>query len=756
MLKRKMLRDMGRHKTQFISIFLMAFLAVFIYAGVGAEWRGLQKSADKFYAQANLADAFLYASGFTDEQAEAVGNIPGVTAVERRLELSAAADFENAPALTLYFVEKNEISKLYLLEGAGFDREDGDGIWLDKRFADAHNVTPGDKIGLTPGGAKLTKTVRGLIYSAEQVFEYGGETLTPNFENFGYAYLSAKAFPAPGMLTYGTLLVTADSAEGLEDQISAALDGKYGVYLEQKDHPSVSMFTNETAQHKMMGDIFPVVFLLIALLTMTTTMTRIVTNQRIQIGTLKALGFKQNVILRHYISYGFFLALLGAAAGLITGPVSLPYLFYPSMSSFYTLPEWKPVYAPAFCWVSLALVLLCAAVSWLACHKLLRDTPADTLRPKAPKTFRHGLLERTRLWRRLGFNAQWNIRDASRNRVRSLMAVVGVFGCTALVVCALGMNDCMADLKVWQFETVNRYESKLTLSETATREQTGAIIAAVHGEAVMEGQAEIRAKGEKKSCALLVTDHTTLINPTDVHLRPVTLPEEGVSVTLKMADSLGVRRGDEVEWRIYGAEGWTASKITAVYRDPVDQGLTMTRAYFEELGMTFRPTAILSAERVTEHMDGVDAVTSTAGSAAGWDDLTEAMYTMVYLLILAAAVLSVVVLYNLGLLSFTEMEREMATLKVMGLKSGKLRGLLLTQNLWFSAAGFALGVPGGLWLTGVIISFSGDEFDFPITPHFITLLISFAFTFGLSVLVNLLFSRKIRGLNMVESLKATE
>ncbi|MDR1131501.1 MAG: ABC transporter permease [Oscillospiraceae bacterium] len=753
MLNRKMLRDMGRHKTQFISIFLMAFLAIFIYTGVGGEWRGLQKSADNFYSETNLADIWLYGNGFTEEQAQAVSDISGVSAAERRLELSAVGDFENTPALKLHFIENGEIAKPYLVEGAAFDKEDPDGIWLDKRFADAHELTPSDKIGFTLNGMKLTKTVRGLVYSSEQVFESGNDTLTPNFADYGYAYLSAKAFPMPETLIYGTLLIkTADAAEP-EDKISAALNGKYSVYLEQENHPSISMFANELQQHKMMGDIFPVVFLLITLLTMMTTMTRIVTNQRIQIGTLKAMGFKKGAILRHYVAYGFFLALLGAALGLITGPISLPYLFYPSMSGFYTLPKWQPAYDVSFVLVSIALVSLCTAVSWLACGRLLRDTPADTLRPKAPKIFRHGLLERTKFWQKLGFNAQWNLRDASRNRVRSLMAVIGVFGCTALVVCALSMNNAMGDLKVWQYETINRYESKLTLNEAITPEQTDNVMAAVHGEAIMAGEVEIRANGDKKSASLLVTDNATLIRPTDIHLQPTELPADGVSITRKTANALGVEPGDEIEWHIYGAEGWTQSKIAAIYRDPVNQGLAMTQAHFESLGMVFCPTAILSAEKVTEKMDGVDSVTSTADSAAGWDDLTEAMYIMVYLLIAAASVLSIVVLYNLGLLSFTEMAREMATLKVMGLKSGKLRGLLLTQNLWFSTVGFVLGVPGGLWLTHIITSFSGDEFDFPISLHPAALLISFAFTFGLSVLVNLLFSRKIRRLNMVEALK---
>ncbi|MDR1272078.1 MAG: ABC transporter permease [Clostridiales Family XIII bacterium] len=756
MLARKMLRDMGRRKTQFISIFLMAFLAVFIYTGVGSEWRGPQNSADEFYDATNLADIFLYGAGFTEEQVEAIEDIPGVSASERRLEVTAAGDFGNAPVIDLYFLESGEISKPYLAEGSDFDKGDADGIWLGKRFADARGILPGDGIGLILNGMRMEKTVRGLVYSPEHVFESGQDTLTPDFGNHGYAFLSAKAFPVPDMLVYSTLMFNADDTVDLEEKVSAALDGKYSVFLERENHPSVSMFANEIQQHKMMGDIFPVVFLLIALLTMTTTMTRIVANQRIQIGTLKAMGYKKGVILRHYIAYGFFLALFGAALGFALGPVTLPYLFYPSMSGFYTLPEWAPAYAPAFLWVSAAVVLLCTAICRLACGKLLRETPADSLRLKAPRTFRHGRLERTKLWQKFGFNAQWNIRDASRNRIRSLMAVIGVFGCTALVVCALSMNDSMEDLKVWQYETVNRYESKLTLTEFATQEEIDDIMQAVNGEGVIDGAVEIRANGNKKSGTLTVTDGATLIHTTDIDLQPMELPVDGLAITQKMANLLNVKPGDSIEWHMYGTEDWTDSEVAIVYREPVSQGIAMTREYFESLGMDFHPTAIISAEEVTGNMDGVESIQSTADSAAGWDDLTEAMYVMIYLLIAAAAVLSVVVLYNLGLLAFTEMEREMATLKVIGLKTGKLRGLLLTQNLWFSAAGFILGVPGGLWLSNIIVSFSGDEFDFPISLHTATLLISFAFTFGLSVLVNLLFSRKIRRLNMVESLKAME
>jgi putative ABC transport system permease protein len=532
-----------------------------------------------------------------------------------------------------------------------------------------------------------------------------------------------------------------------------------------------------------------------------TTMTRIVNNQRIQIGTLKALGFKSGVILRHYVSYGFFLALLGAAIGLIAGPISLPYLFYPSMSGFYTLPEWTPAYSSAFFIVAFVLIILCTAVSFIACYKLLRETPSETLRPRAPRIYRHNILERSGLWQKLGFNAQWNIRDTFRNRIRSIMAVIGVLGCTALIVCAFGMNNSMVDMKVWQYETIAQYESKLVLNEAATDKQIADVISAVNGEGIMESSVEIRANGEKKTGTLLVTDETTLLRQTDKRLNPASLPSDGVSVTQKMADMLGVMKGDAIEWHIYGAEDWHESKISEIYRDPINQGLTMTKQHFESLGAEFKMTSILSADTagcyktpslrgasatkqskdvaitgllrsarnnvllkleflhsltVRENYAGVDSVEFTTDSISGWDDLTEALYTMIYLLIAAATVLSVVVLYNLGLLSFTEMERSMATLKVMGLKTRRLRNLLLTQNLWFSAVGFILGIPAGLWLIKIICSYSGESFDFPISLHTLTLAIAFVFTFGLSVLVNLMFSRKIRRLNMVESLKAME
>jgi putative ABC transport system permease protein len=756
MLFRKMLRDMGRRKTQFISIFLMAFLAVFIYCGIGGEWRGILKSSNDFYKKTNLADIFIYGNSFSAEQADAVYEVENVVNVERRLEIDAVLNIENFPALKLYFVEKGEISMPYTVDGDDFDIRTS-GIWLDCRFAKANGVEIGDEISVTFNSAVISKTVRAFIYSPEHVFEAAGDTLTPDFAKSGYAYLAAGEFPFPEVFAYSTMLVDTDGGQNLEDKIGAVLGNGLSVYLEQKNHQSVNMFTSEIAQHKMMGDIFPVVFVLIALLTMLTTMTRLVNNQRVQIGTLKALGFKKSAILWHYISYGLFLSLSGAVLGLVLGPVTLPYLFFPSMSGFYTLPVWAPAVAPDFFLVVFVFAAFGAFVSYLSCGNLLSESPADTLKPKILKISTHGLLEKTKLWDKLGFGSQWNIRDARRNPMRSAMAIIGVFGCTAILVCAFGMNNSMNDLKAWRFEKNIHYESKIVLSGDASAAQVEDIANAVNGQFIMEQNIEIKANGKKISCGVtVIDDNSTMVTFTDSNFKRINLPENGVSLTLKSAEILGTGKGDVLEWHIYGTSEWKTVIIAQIIREPVNQGLAMSKSTLESLGIGFTPTAVLSAQKITDTFDAVSQVILTQDSISGWDELTQSMSTLTFLMIAAAAVLSVVVLYNLGLLFFIETERSFAILKVVGLSTRKLRNLLLAQNIFFSVIGFAFGVPMGLWLIEIICAFSGESFDFPISLHFSNFSLSFLLTFGFSVLVNFAFSGKIKRLNMVETLKSAE
>lgn len=756
MLFRKMLRDISRHKAQFISIFLMAFLGVFVFAGVGGESVGLEVNSDNFYEDTNLADGWIYSAYINDLFMYQVDCLGATTQMERQVVVDSVADFDNDPDVTLHFVENNTISKFYLLEGKKLDINDKNGVWLDKSFADAKGLKVGDKIKFEFENYTIEKEIRGLGYSPEYVYHASSSSIIPDFNKIGFAYLSYKAFPTD-TVPYNVLNVKFDGTpENYNDILSYHMDGYYNSFVERSEHTSVSQFADEMDQHSMMGGIFPVVFILIAMLILLTTMRRIITHQRTQIGILKACGFKNKSIILHYISYGFWLVLVGAILGLILGPITLPPLFYPSMSATYKLPLWEPAWDMSFVYVAALMVIISLAVSYYSVKGISDEKPADTIRPKVPKVSSSGFIERLSIWRRLSFNVRWNYRDAQRNKFRALMTIVGVIGCSALLVCAFGMYDGMNDLKDWEYTQINHYDSKLVIEEDATQSEIDEIADKVNGDEIMEGAIEIESDGAKKSGSLLVLNETDLVTPTDYDRNHVEIKDDEVSISEKMAKMLDVGVGDTVKWHIMGSDKWVKTKIDKIHADPISQGFIMSADKLEDLDLNYTPTSIITSEHVTKDYDGVKAANSMKDMTASWDEMTEAMWLLIYILIFFACLLAVVVLYNLGLLSFTEIEREIATLKVLGFKTRALRKLLLTQNLWFTAIGFVLGLPVGYYILAIMWESSGDSFYILPSISITNFLLTLVITFALSILVNLMFSRKIKKLDMVESLKSGE
>lgn len=756
MLKKKMIRDIRKHKTQFLSIFLMAFLGVFVFAGVGGESVGLEVNVDKFYDDTNLADGWIYSNFINDLFLDQIYCLGATDQMERQLVVDSVADFSNDPEITLHFVENNTISKFYLIDGDPLDINDKNGVWLDKSFADAKGLKVGDSITFEFEDYKIKKEIRGTGYSPEYVYHASQSSVIPDFSKIGFAYMSYKAFPND-TVPYNVLNVKFDgTAENYDKLLEYHMDGYYSSFVERSEHTSVSQFSEEIDQHQMMAGIFPVVFILIAMLILLTTMTRIITHQRTQIGILKACGFKDKTIMKHYISYGFWLVLIGSLLGLIIGPMTLPKLFYPSMSSTYILPSWEPAWSIDFVYIALAMIIMSVLVSYYAVRSIFNENPADTIRPKAPKVSSSGIIERLGFFKHLSFNSRWNYRDAKRNKFRALMTIIGVIGCTALLVSAFGMYDGMNDLKEWEFNQINHYDSKLVIDDEASISEVDDVAEEVNGDKIMESAIEIESDTCKKSGSLLVLNHTDLVTPTDYDWNRIKIEDDEVSVSQKMADMLGIGIGDTVKWHIMGSDKWIKTKIDKIHSDPTSQGFIMSADKLEDLDLNYTPTSVVTEEHVTKNYTAIKTTNSLKDMTSSWDELTEAMWLLIYILIFFASLLAVVVLYNLGLLSFTEIEREIATLKVLGFKTNALRKLLLTQNLWFTTIGYLLGIPVGYYILKVMWESSGDSFYILPSISLMNLVITAAITFSLSILVNLMFSRKIKKLDMVESLKSAE
>ncbi len=814
MLFKKMMQDIKNNKWQFISIMVMAFLGVFIYTGVGGEWAGVNRYREKYYEQTNLADGWIWGEGFTDDDIKTVKQIDGVTEAEKRCYLEVTGQDSANPTVYFYGLNENSINMPYVVEGEDVDVNSTGKVWLDANFANAKNLNVGDSYTFKLQNVSFTLKIAGLVYSSEYQYYSNDNDLWPDYNKIGFAYTSVNSLPIKEYIIdllengnysddelikmfsendeqaqqYKKMLNTFSRdfiiksfekanasefaqavpytqiifkssvpAEELSDVIDKELSGRYAVYTTREQTSGVKMLDSEMEQHKAIGSVFPIAFMLIAVLAIITGMNRLVNNQRTQIGTLKALGFSKAKIAMHYVNYGFWTSLVGSVLGLIAGPFILPNLFYGSMKSYYSLPKWTPGWDFSFGLVALGTVAVCSLTTFLTVINLLGDCPAQTLRPKAPKTYKLSKFEKGKFWARQNFNSRWSLRDIKRSKVRTLMGIVGTISCMALLIGAFSMYDCMNDMESWMYDEIQVQQTRFVLDSTATLDDALEIAKDVNGELVMSAAIELKANGNKKTETLTCVDGSGCFNLTDAK-RNIIVPDDNTfALSKKTADALGVSAGDEISWHIYTSDKWVTSKITIVNRTPMSQGIVLTRSTLEGLGYEFTPNYVDSMERFTTYDNSAVANVLTADDMHGfWSNYMSSMNLMVGVLILFALILAVVVLYNLGQLTFTEKERELATLKVVGFSTGKIRNLILTQNMLFAAVGVIFGTFFGLWLVHVVIATAGDEFDMMVKLSLPSFLISAAVTLGVSALVSLMFTKRIKRLDMVGSLKGVE
>ena len=764
MLFRKLLRDLWVNRIQFISIFLMSFLGIWIFVGINAESTGGFLAAAKYYDRCNLADLWLNGEGFSEEEAKQIEKLQGVNQVERRLSLDGDIELNGVKhSMETIFTEKNEISQIDLLEGEEFE-ENKDGFWMEEYFAKANHLAIGDTATIRLKGTDMTGIIRGYIRHPEHAYYLTAEeTVMPNYANYGYVICSIRQYPFE-QLIYNQILVdtqTQTDAEmrNLKNRIKKQIDRESVVVTDRDQNESYATFDAEMKQHEAMGMMFSIVFLLIAVLGIVTTMTRMTANQRIQIGTLKALGFSKRVITFHYVSYGFFISLVGSIMGAVVGYYTMPDIIFGAFKGAYIIPDLAPAVSAESITAIILAVVVSTFVSFMACRKELNDPPAITLKPAVPKKMVHTALEKSSVWLKMSFSTQWNLRDILRNKVRTLMGVVGVCGCMMLMIGALGCYDSIFGMMNWMYDDLMTARTKILMAPEADYYTTQDYANKFRGQMIQESAIEFMTDDKRKTGTLTVLDTGNYMHYQGVNLESIRLSDRGISMTQKMADSLSVKCGDYVQWHIVGEDEWERTRVTALYRDPSVQGITMYRQTFEHLEHTFRPTAVLTNKTAPDSLvdkDEIQTVMSIQDMRQAFAASMEMMNIMIAMMIAGAVILGVVVLYNLGVLSFVEKTREIATLKVLGFKSSKIRGILLKQNFWITTLGVLVGVPiGNLLLVGICQTLP-DTMDLIPIVSFGSYVWSIIGTFAVSIGVNLILSAKVNTINMVDALKGVE
>ena len=628
------------------------------------------------------------------EDIKAVQEISGVDDATRYLTVNVSIE-NTKKMLSLNVSENYTVSTMLIMEGAEYD-ENADGIWLSDRFARENSISIGDTLTAIYKGVVIQGEVIGLVKSGENMICVADENqLMPDFEMFGFAYISpAKLEKVMGESFYPQINVRSDMEKAeLEEAVSEAR-GRTILVTSKDEHYPYAGAKSEAEEGKTMGSILPVLFLAIAILTMITTMHRIAANEKVQIGTLKALGFRDKRILRHYTSYGLFIGLAGTIVGVILGYGIAAIIISPNgmMSTYFDIPDWSLI-MPGFCIpVIILTVVFLTFISYLSVKKMLKGTAADALRPYTPKVIKKSLLENFSIWEKLSFGTKWNIRDILRHKSRSAMTLVGVVGCMILLVGGLGMKDTMGSFM-----------------------------------------------------ALFDEDNEL-----------VELSDEGVYLCLRLADTAEI--GDTIDFSPYGSDETYQVRVAGYLRSLMTESIIMTDKYAESVGIEYQINSIFTDKEAEDIANSplISGKQDKTTLMESYDSFMEIMNLMIILLVVAAVILGTVVLYNLGIMSYVERNRELATLKVLGFRDRHIGKLLISQNIWLTVIGVVIGLAAGEGVLYMLITSLASEYELNLTIGILTFVVSILLTFGVSLVVGLMVSRKNKKIDMVEALKGAE
>ena len=574
----------------------------------------------------------------------------------------------------------------------------------------------------------------------------------------------------------------ADAQEKITDarRKVADIDSCEWYIFSRSYNPGYTGFGQDADRMANLASVLPIIFFLVAALVCLTTMTRMVEEQRVQIGALKALGYSRLAISWKYIGYGLLPSLVGGVLGLVIGYILFPKMIFTAYQIMYQMPD---IELHAYTDISLFSVLAavaCTTVATLwACLATLRETPASLMRPRTPKAGKRVFLEYIKpLWRRMSFIHKVTARNLFRYQKRFWMTVIGIGGCTALIIAGFGMRSSLLFTMSRQYDELFHYSAQVTLADNALSEERAAVEDFLAGDSRVVNYIPCAA-----SSATVVTPSYSTTAYVEVMASdeigkvvdlfdyksgdPITMGDEGVYIDQKLSELLKVSVGDT-----FFLDGDVRGDVTVagIYEHYTGHFIYMTPGYYENaLHADGEPNAYLlnftsddtdTCNAVFEKLLDMSGVATTSRMRDTQDTYTHSMERVdfvVVIIILAAAALAMVVLFNLSNINITERQRELATIKLLGFYDGEVSAYVYRENIVLTVFGILLGCFMGHWLHIYLVrSTEIDLMMFGRQTAPSAYVYAAILTALFSLLVNVLAHFKMKKIDMVESLKSAE
>ena len=570
-----------------------------------------------------------------------------------------------------------------------------------------------------------------------------------------------------------------DAKKELED-----LEMPEWMVTDREDLPEYTDYGDNADRLRNIGQVFPVIFFLVAALISLTTMTRMVEEQRTQIGTLKALGYKKSAIAAKYICYAFFATLLGSVLGMLIGEKIIPYIIITAYGIMYhnVANTISIDYQPGFALIASAASVVCTVGATLfASGKELQETPASLMRPPAPKEGKRVLLERlTFIWKHLSFSWKSTIRNLFRYKKRLIMTVFGIAGSMGLMLVGFGIQDSISDIAAIQYRELQHYDGMVIEDSDATEEEHAELF-----EYMKENEqiahcnrvqmTKISApKGSSNISIYLFVPESLSEFAKDVTLKnritgeTYELTDEGAAISEKTASLLGLKVGDMIPLKKGDKE--YKVRVAVITENYMSHYLYMTpRVYeqtfgekpeYENIVFTMQEDCKDDLEMAGSRIlanPGALSISYTSSLASQVDRMLSTLDAVILVLIVSAGMLAFVVLYNLNNINITERQRELATLKVLGFYDGEVSQYVLRENVILTVLGIMFGAVFGILIHRyVITTVEVDAVMFGRNIKPLSFLYSGILTSIFSIVVNGVMHFKLKTIDMVESLKSVE
>ena len=553
--------------------------------------------------------------------------------------------------------------------------------------------------------------------------------------------------------------------------------------LDRTANAGYRSFKQDTESIENLSLMFPIVFFAIAVLVSLTSMTRMVEEQRQELGTLKALGYNKFQISIKYILYSSLACITGSLIGMNIGFQLLPRMIWKMYSIMYIMPDIQISFNHTYSSSGLGLIYICIVGATIyAVLKELTHQPAVLLRPKAPKLGKRVLLERiTPIWKRLNFSQKVTIRNIFRYKKRFLMTIIGIFGCTSLILAGFGLKDSISKILPYQYEKIFNYDMQVTLKSSLEEEQIQNLITNIKGNNQISEVIEtnmlsgVASKNDtEKDIQIIIPnkneDLKDCINLIDNESEEnVELNNEGIYITDKLAELLNVKEGDTISIETTNEE-IKEFKIVKIVENYVSHYVYISKDLYNENFETLYSTNTLLikdkdlAEEEQQELakeilqqNEISTITLTSTIMNSLDDTMKSLNYVVLILIVSAGLLAFVVLYNLSNVNISERIRELATIKVLGFYDKEVYKYVSRETMLLTIIGILLGLVGGYFLNFYIIGTCEIEMlRFPKAIDFISYIYSIAITLVFTLIVNVVTYFALKKIDMIGSLKSVE